>query len=173
MDNASCLIATNTTVDSFELDVDNIRVTQQFLDEARDIERDMVDRIGAAKLNLDRCDRRAEQVEMAVKSDLFVEFPAEPVYRVQELRDSVRVKHKLLSGVLDKAHRLADECDEKLTMHAAAEYLDDAEAEQRSKARLKELVLELQNLHRQCKVVCSLLYDQSTDQATIFSRLRR
>jgi hypothetical protein len=173
MDHASNAIQSEDGDVEFDLDVESILVAQQFVDEARDIERVMDDRITAAKLQLDKCEHRVDQVEMALNSGMFDEFPMEPVYRLRELRASVRVKHQMLSRLLEQAHRLADECDEKVTLHEAAERLGEPERQRQAQGKLKELLTKLKSIYEETKAVYEQLSQQSSDQLTIFTRLRR
>jgi hypothetical protein len=144
-----------------------------YLDEAREVERDLADRIGASTSCHEQCERREKQVRLAIESDLFEEFDVDSIDRVRELAASVRVKHRLLAKQLADAHRTADQCDEMLTLYQAAERLHDEERLQRAEAKLQQLVDEIHALQAESNAVCDLLYQEAQEQLTIFERMKR
>jgi hypothetical protein len=143
------------------------------LDEVRELERDLKEDISAAGYAHENCQGRVQKLEKAIESDLFKELDVDLMYRLRELADSVRVKHKLLVQELGKARQAADECDQMLTEFHAARLLKKRDEQLAAEARLPELLAEMQSIHIGGVVLCNLLQEQAQDQLSIFERLKR
>ncbi len=147
---------------------------QNQLDEVRELERHLADLItNVASPRCERAQRRVKQLEMALASDLFMEFEELHVYRLRELAASVRVKHALVTKEYEDARRIADECDEAVTICETAGQLGDDGGREKAQERLGELVERVRDIHSRTVVVCDLLGEQENDQATTFERMRR
>jgi hypothetical protein len=148
-------------------------VPQDLVDDARDIERDMVDYVSTAKINLEKADRRAEQIKMALDSDLFTEFDMEKVFRIRELRHGMRVKHKMVSRLLELAHGYADDCDEFQTIIDVAEQLQQLDKKPHALADMKKSLGKLVDVCEQCKIICTQVREWQLDIETLFAELRK
>jgi hypothetical protein len=146
---------------------------QRILDLARELERDLHDQFAAASVCHDKCEQRVQQLQKGLDSHLIEHWDEEQVYRLREFAASVRVKHGLLIKQIGQVQRLADECDEMMTVAQTASRLKDDATYQKAKDRMAECLEQVKDVHERSVVVCDLLQDLEQNQLSLFERMRR
>ena len=148
-------------------------VARWYLDEARQVERNVVDQMTAATSRHEQCERRVKQIQLAIESDLFEELDTDGMDRVRQIAASVRIQYRLLNNLVTGIKPLADLCDETLTQYLAAERLQQPGRAQQAEDKLKQLLGQVHELAAEATSVYELLQQQTDEQHSIFERMKR
>ena len=166
----------------YELDVqmsqtaangDDDKPLYELLCEARELEVEVEQRMEAAKSCRDKCDHRIEQVRMAVESNLFIDFDVDVAAAIRRIGATVRAHHDLLARQLERARKLASQCDDALCLHDAAERLGERDHQKSYEDELTGHLEELRTIHRWNRALADTLCNHNLDQLSLFERLRR
>ncbi len=157
----------------YELDVqmsqtaangDDDKPLYELLCEARELEVEVEQRMEAAKSCRDKCDHRIEQVRMAVESNLFIDFDVDIAAAIRRIGATVRAHHDLLARQLERARKLASQCDDALCLRDHQKSYED---------ELTGHLEELRTIHRWNRALADTLCNHNLDQLSLFERLRR